>query len=84
MHKPVLVPRTQGIGDYFGEDEILFFEGGNVADLAAKIEWAWRHPAELQGVMEKGRAVYQKNSWDTEEHRLVGLVAGLTGPRPPE
>jgi len=84
MHKPVLVPRTQGIGDYFGEDEILFFEGGSVEDLAAKIEWAWRHPAELQAVMEKGRAVYQKNSWDAEEHRLVSLVAGLTGPRPPE
>jgi len=34
--------------------------------------------------MEKGRAVYQKNSWDTEEQRLVGLVAGLTGQRQPK
>jgi len=81
MHKPVLVPRTQGIGDYFGEDEILFFEGGNVEELAAKIEWAYQHPAELQSVMHRGRKVYERNSWVAEEKRLVKQVASLFGNR---
>src|SRR6202012_226609 len=29
MHKPVLVPATVGIRDYFNDDDMLFFEGGN-------------------------------------------------------
>jgi len=51
MHKPVIVPATTGITDYFQDDEILFFEAGSVDNLAARIEWAYRHPAELREVM---------------------------------
>lgn len=77
MRKPVIVPRTRGIGDYFKPDEILFFEAGNVADLSDKIEWAHGHPGELQAVMERGLGVYQNWAWNLEEKRFLDLVEEL-------
>jgi glycosyltransferase involved in cell wall biosynthesis len=77
MRKPVLVPRTKGISDYFAENEILFFEPDKVEDLTAQIEWAFRHPAELQALVQRGRAVCEKHSWDVEEKRFIGLVNEL-------
>jgi len=82
MNKPVIVPRTRGIGDYFQPDEILFFEAGNVADLAEKIAWAHAHRDELQAQMERGRGIYQKLGWDLEEQRFLGLVGSLVGGLP--
>jgi glycosyltransferase involved in cell wall biosynthesis len=79
MHKPVMVPETQGIRDYFNDDEILFFEAGSIENLAAKIEWAYRHPAELELQLQKGRAVYEQHNWNAEEKRFINLVAQLIG-----
>jgi glycosyltransferase involved in cell wall biosynthesis len=81
--KPVMVPRTKGVADYFGEDEILYFEAGNVDDMARKIAWAASHPAELQSMMEKGREVFRKNSWSVQERRLISVVGKLLSPVPP-
>jgi glycosyltransferase involved in cell wall biosynthesis len=77
MNKPVLVPSTKGIRDYFDDSDILFFDGGSVNDLAMKIKWAWQHPSELRQLMENGRMVYGKHCWDSEEQRFVGLVDKL-------
>jgi len=77
MHKPVLVPVTKGISDYFTPEEILFFEPGDIENLAARIEWAYQHPVEVQGLMERGRKVYERHCWTMEEDKLVGLVAKL-------
>jgi glycosyltransferase involved in cell wall biosynthesis len=77
MNKPVLVPSTTGIRDYFNDGEILFFEGGNPDDLAEKMEWAFRNPHELRQLMENGRKVYERNSWDSESERLVGFTENL-------
>jgi glycosyltransferase involved in cell wall biosynthesis len=79
MHKPVMVPGTKGIRDYFHDDEILYFEAGSVGNLAAKIEWAYQHPEELAQQLQKGRAVYEKFNWNAEEKRFVSLVARLLG-----
>jgi glycosyltransferase involved in cell wall biosynthesis len=77
MARPVIVPETRGIRDYFQPDEMLYFTPGEEADLADKIEWAWRHPVELQAVMERGRAVYQRWGWELEERRFLDLVENL-------
>lgn len=77
MGKPVLVPVTKGISDYFKADEILFFEAGNVEDLAAKVEWAYQNPEKVRGQLQKGRAVYEKHNWGQEEKRLINLVGEL-------
>jgi len=79
MNKPVLAPVTKGIRDYFNDDEILFFEAGSIEDLAEKIEWACRHPDELQQQLKKGRAIYEAHNWNAEEKRFIKLVANLIG-----
>lgn len=79
MHKPVIVPDTQGIQDYFSADEVLYFHAGSVASLAEKIEWAWRNPSALDQRLQKGRAIYERHSWDMEEKNFVRLVADLAG-----
>jgi glycosyltransferase involved in cell wall biosynthesis len=80
MNKPVIVPSTRGIRDYFDDDEILFFEPDNVNDLAAKIEWAYENPSELQRLVENGRQVYEKNCWEQEQEKFLGMVEGIVKP----
>jgi glycosyltransferase involved in cell wall biosynthesis/peptidoglycan/xylan/chitin deacetylase (PgdA/CDA1 family) len=74
MNKPVLMTRTKGVQDYFAEDEILYFGVENPEELAQKIEWAYEHPAELRGLVEKGRKVFEKHRWLSEEARFGRLV----------
>lgn len=80
MNKPVIVPSTRGIRDYFSDDEILFFEPDNAGDLAAKIQWAYENPSELQRLMENGRKVYEKNCWESEQEKFLGMVGQLVNP----
>jgi glycosyltransferase involved in cell wall biosynthesis len=80
MNKPVIVPSTRGIRDYFNDDEMLFFKPNNADDLAAKIEWAYSNPEALQRLMEKGRRVYEKNCWDLEQEKFLGMVGHMVKP----
>ena len=80
MNKPVIVPSTRGIRDYFSDDEILFFEPDNVNDLAAKIEWAIENPSQLRRLLENGRKVYEKNRWEAEQEKFLGVVNNLLTP----
>lgn len=75
--KPVIAPRTPGILDYFNEDELSLFELGNADDLAAKLEYAFRHPAEIARMIERGQEVYQAHMWTQERSRLVQVVCDL-------
>ncbi|HEV2454318.1 MAG TPA: glycosyltransferase family 4 protein [Verrucomicrobiae bacterium] len=77
MNKPVIVPRTLGIGDYFSENEILFFEPDNIDDLAARIEWAYEHPLELRRLTENGRRIYEQNCWELEQDKFLNMVGQL-------
>jgi hypothetical protein len=77
MDKPVIVPRTPGIRDYFTDDNMIFFDPGDIKDLAGKIEWAWSHPTELRSITEKGREVYWRNSWLKEKDRFIDIVDSL-------
>ena len=79
LGKPVIAPHTQGIRDYFADENILFFEPDNAADLADKFVWAFRHPREMSEFVRRGQAVYLEHRWSSERERLVSLVAGLLG-----
>src|SRR6266566_356025 len=37
----------------------LHFEAGNAEDLAAKVEWAWEHPQEMEAMGRAGRNEYE-------------------------
>ena len=75
--KPVIAPRTPGILDYFGPQELVFFELGDADDLAVKLEYVFRHPEEMVRLAERGQGVYQTHKWSNERLRLVSLVGGL-------
>jgi glycosyltransferase involved in cell wall biosynthesis len=75
--KPVIAPRTQGILDYFGPEELVFFELGDVTDLAAKIDYVFSHPEEMAKIVERGQEVYLAHRWHSERRRFVSLVVSL-------
>ena len=75
--KPTIAPRAPGILDYFGPQELVLFELGDAEDLAAKMEYAFRHPAEVVRMVERGQEVYRAHKWSTERLRFVSLVEGL-------
>ena len=75
--KPVIAPRTRGILDYFGPDEIVPFELGDVDDLAAKMEYVFRHPEQIANCAKRGQQVYLAHTWTNERIRFVNLVEKL-------
>jgi len=75
--KPAIAPRSPGILDYFGPSELVLFELGDVDDLAAKMEYVFRHPEEMPGMVEGGQEVYRAHLWSGERPRFVSLVEQL-------
>jgi glycosyltransferase involved in cell wall biosynthesis len=75
--KAVIAPRTPGIRDYFGDDELLFFEPGDPADLSRAILAAYRDPGAVAQVVKRGQQIYLANRWNSERERLFGLVRSL-------
>ena len=75
--KPVIAPRTPGILDYFGAEDLVFFELGDADDLAAKFEYVFRHPQELIRFIERGQGAYRAHKWASERLRFLTLVGML-------
>jgi glycosyltransferase involved in cell wall biosynthesis len=75
--KPVIAPRTPGILDYFEPSELVLFEVGDTGDLAVKIEYVFRHPQEMTGIVKRGQEVFQAHRWTSERIRFVNLVDRL-------
>lgn len=77
LGKPVVAPCTPGIQDYFAAGALLFFEPGDVDDLARKIESIATDPIEALMIAERGQEVYLAHTWNQERKTLVNLVGGL-------
>jgi glycosyltransferase involved in cell wall biosynthesis len=75
--KPVVVPDTEGIRDYFTDREILFFTPGNVTALADKILFVTEHPSESAAFAARGQAVYDRYRWSGQETKLIEEIANL-------
>ena len=74
---PVIAPRTPGIQDYFDPDSLLFFEAGNVEELARQIEYVASHPHETNKIVERGQKIYLQNTWSEQRKILVNVVSEL-------
>jgi glycosyltransferase involved in cell wall biosynthesis len=77
LGKPVITPRAPGICDYFDDESLIYFELGDVEDLARKIEWAFQHPDEVIEVIKRGQEVHRAHTWSEERSTLTNLVAAL-------
>jgi glycosyltransferase involved in cell wall biosynthesis len=75
--KPVIAPRTPGIQDYFGQDNLFFFEPGNAQELAQKIEYVSSHAHGAKEMAQRGQKVYLAHTWSQERQTLVNLVGEL-------
>ena len=75
--KAVIAPRAQGIQDYFGTQDVLYFELGNAADLARQIEYAYFHPDEVEQIVSRGQDIYLAHRWKREKAGFINAVAGL-------
>ena len=72
--KPSIVPRTEGILDYFDEDSIFFFEPGDPESLAAAVRRVLDDPAHTAAIVEKGREIYRQHHWSVEKQVLIKMV----------
>jgi glycosyltransferase involved in cell wall biosynthesis len=77
LGKPVIAPKTRGIQDYFGDDDLIFFDVGNADDLARKIEFAYSHPAEVAETVKRGQAIYVSHSWSRQRITLLNAIGEL-------
>ena len=77
MGKPVVVPNTRGIRDYFGRNSALFFEPGDPQSLGDVILQVYRDPQKVDSVLEQGRSIYEAHRWEIHRERLLNLVGDL-------
>ncbi len=49
----------------------MHFEAGAAADLAAKVEWAWKHPAEVEHMAEAARVAYEDRYRPSKNYEML-------------
>lgn len=79
LGKPVIVPPTRGILDYFDETSLFFFEPGDAASLARTIRHLHQEPATAQERTKRGGRICARYSWASQRQTFLGLVAAMTG-----
>ena len=77
LSKPVIAPKTRGIQDYFGDQDLIFFELGDADDLARQIEFAYSHPIDVAETVKRGQAVYRSHTWSRERLTLLNSIGEL-------
>ncbi len=71
LGKPVIAPRARGIQDYFGDEDLIYFELGNATDLADKLKHVCSHPEEAAATVVRGQSIYLRHTWTTEKSNLL-------------
>ncbi|HEY4301500.1 MAG TPA: glycosyltransferase [Candidatus Didemnitutus sp.] len=80
---PVVAPRAPGILDYFGPDDLAYFELGDAPDLARCLRRIHDAPESVPALVEKGQQVYLDHRWTNERQRFIDRAATLLGVPPP-
>ncbi len=74
LKKPVIVPRTIGILDYFGEGAINFFKAGDTSSLVSAIMSVYCQPGEQEELLEEGIKVYERYRWVEHRQDFIAIV----------
>lgn len=77
MKKPVVVPRTQGIKDYFDEESIFYFDAGDAENLANVIFRVYSDSSGTLNVINKGYEIYQNYRWEYQSQNLIKIYKEL-------
>lgn len=82
QHKPVIVPRTRGILDYFKESDILFFKPDCPDDLAGTIRWVYQNREAAAATAQRGRQIYLRYRWSEEKARFLRMIGEVLPNQP--
>ncbi len=77
LKRPVVVPRTLGIKDYFDEDSIFYFDAGDAESLANVIFNIYSDSAKTMDVLTKGYEIYHKHRWEIQSKYLIEIYKKL-------
>ncbi|MBN2037566.1 MAG: glycosyltransferase [Chitinispirillaceae bacterium] len=75
--KPVIVPRTQGILDYFDDNSLFFFEAGSAESLAGMVSLVRNDPMRTKAILERASERFRANRWELQQQRLQEIVGAL-------
>ena len=79
--KPVIVPKTRGISDYFDDQSLFYCKGGDPESLAEKIWEVYKGGESVAEVVNRGYVVYEQHRWEKEKERYSELAGRLAGGR---
>jgi glycosyltransferase involved in cell wall biosynthesis len=77
LGKPVIAPRAGGILDYFGEQDLIYFNLGDSSDLARQVEYVYNNPELVDEIVKRGQQIYRSHTWTLERGELVNAVTRL-------
>lgn len=77
MKKPVVVPRTEGINDYFNEGSIFYFDAGDAENLANVIFNVYSDAGKTKEIINKGYEIFQKHQWEIQSKNLIKIYKDL-------
>ena len=75
--KPVVTGRAPGVGDYFDDAALFFFDLGDAEDLGRAIVRVIQHPHDVPRVVKRGQEVYLAHRWSAERAGFVERVTRL-------
>jgi glycosyltransferase involved in cell wall biosynthesis len=78
---PVICSDIATMRDYFSDDELLFFEPENSADLALAIRALLTDPVAAEERAARSRMKLDKLSWSVQKETLVETVEALADSR---
>lgn len=74
---PVVAARTPMVAEYFGDDQIAYFEPGDAAGLVAVLEKLAANPDEGAELAVAAARFNDVHNWHSESARYVDLVSGF-------
>jgi glycosyltransferase involved in cell wall biosynthesis len=78
---PVVAARWPTYEEYFGEDDLVYFEAGSPESLARAIVGVYRDPASARRRAEHARSRFHQYGWPVQQHVYRSVYDDLTGVR---
>lgn len=79
---PAIAPRLLAIEYYFGEDQVEYYEPGDVDELADCIRRLYSDPERRKRLAQAGADFVREFNWETLQEELYAVVDGVPARRP--
>lgn len=73
-NKMVICSRTEGILDYFDENELIYFNPGDVNDFSTKVLEAYSNPTILERKIKLAGIKLSSINWNDEKNKLISII----------